>query len=145
MSAKIGERIEAVRIAMARRRSGGAEPLARAAGRALREFGQGDPAWQLLFLEFWLRCARREDLSARLAERRREMRGRIADLVEAQAEASGTAVGRSDAMDLATIVLALSNGFGIEGLVDPKAASPKLLGEVLSRVVAGSLPAGLSS
>ena len=45
---------------------------------------------------------------------------------------------RADAMDLATATLALSNGLGIEGIIDPKAAPPRLLGELLSRIVAGA-------
>jgi AcrR family transcriptional regulator len=64
VSARIDERLEAVRAATERRGTkplaggGGPESAARAAGRALREVGEADPEWQLLFLEFWLRCAR---------------------------------------------------------------------------------------
>ena len=92
----------------------------------------------LLFLEFWLRCARNEELRSKLAARRREMRGRIADLIEAKAEAAGATIARAEAMDLATTALALSNGFGIEGIIDAKAAPPRLMGEVLSRIVSGA-------
>lgn len=144
VSAHIDERIEAVRkvtekqAAKPTKGALGPESAARAAGRVLREVGEGDPEWQLLFLEFWLRCARNDELRGRLAERRREMRGRIADLIESKARAAGTVIGRSEAMDLATTTLALSNGFGIEGIIDPEAASPRLLGEVLSRIVAAA-------
>jgi len=141
VATRIDQRLEAVGAATARRPSkapGGAESAARAAGRVLREAGEADPEWQLLFLEFWLRCARNEELRARLAERRRAMRGKIADLVEAKAEAAGAKVSRSEAMDLATTALALSNGLGIEGIIDPKSAPPRLLGEILSRIVAGA-------
>jgi AcrR family transcriptional regulator len=145
VAARIDERLEAVRAATERQvagpmagEGGAAGSVARAAGRALREIGEADPEWQLLFLEFWLRCARSEELRTKLAERRRVMRGRIADLVEAEAKAAGARIGRAEAMDLATTALALSNGFGIEGIIDAKAVPPSLLGEVLSRVVAGS-------
>lgn len=142
VAARIDERIEAVRASSekmtAKSGDGGAGAAARAAGRVLREVGEADPEWQLLFLEFWLRCARNDELRAKLAERRREMRGRIADLIEAKAETAGARVLRSEAMDLATTALALSNGFGIEGIIDAKAAPPRLMGEVLSRVVAGA-------
>jgi len=93
-------------------------------------------------LEFWIRCARNAELRAKLAQRRLAMRGRIADLVEAQAVAAGAHLSRAGAMDLATTVLALSNGMGIEGIIDPKAAPPRLLGDILSRIVAGSFAAG---
>ncbi len=142
MSSRIDERIEAVDLAMRKRASspgpGGPEAAARAAGKALREVGEADPEWQLLFLEFWLRCSRSEGLRARLAEKRREMRGRIADSIVASAAGAGMRIGRAEALDLATVSLALSNGLGVEGIIDPKAAPPRLLGEVLSRIVSGA-------
>ena len=150
VAARIDERIEAVRAATeapAAAAGGRAKALAaasdpgsaaRAAGRAMREAGEADPEWQLIFLEFWLRCARNGELRGRLAEKRRAMRGKIADLLEAKARGAGTRISRAQAMDLATTALALSNGFGIEGIIDPKAATPRLFGEILSRVVAGA-------
>ncbi len=155
VAARIDERLEAVRASTGKRAAlpsagnGGAgaadarasaagAAAARAAGKALREVGESDPEWQLLFLEFWLRCARNEELRSKLAARRREMRGRIADLIEAKAEAAGATIARAEAMDLATTALALSNGFGIEGIIDAKAAPPRLMGEVLSRIVSGA-------
>jgi len=52
--------------------------------------------------------------------------------------AAGTRLGRSEAMNLATTVLALSNDFGIEGMIDPEASPPRLFGELLSRIIDGS-------
>jgi AcrR family transcriptional regulator len=156
VASRIDERIEAVRLATEKKAASvgkmpkaGAgtgssanavaiEAVARLAGKVLREMGEADPAWQGLFLEFWLRCARNDAMKARLADLRREMRGRIADLIVAEAKAAGARIGRSEAMDIATTALALSNGLGIEGIIDPKAAPPRLLGEILSRVIAGS-------
>jgi len=115
-----------------------AESAARVAGKVLRAAGEADPEWQLLFLEFWLRCARNDALRSNLSELRREMRGRIADLVEAEAKTAGASISRGEAMDLATTSLALSNGLGIEGIIDPEAVSPNLFSEILSRIVAGS-------
>lgn len=111
---------------------------AKAVGRELRAFGEADPEWQLLVLEFWLRCVRNEKLRARFAEKRRAWRAKIADNVEDRAAELGVHMGRAEAMDLATTVLALSNGLGIEGLIDPKAAPPRLFGELMSRIVAES-------
>jgi len=154
VAAKIDERIEEARgaaekrVAKARATKGSAAAAgdaAAAAGRELRAVGAADPEWQLLFLEFWIRCARNEELRAKLAQRRLAMRGRIADLVEAQAATAGARLGRAEAMDLATTVLALSNGLGIEGIIDPRAAPPRLLGDILSRIVAGSFQAAAGS
>lgn len=144
VSSRIDERIDAVRAATERKGAPGkaaGDPgqAARAAGKLLREVGEADPKWQLLFLEFWLRCARSDELRAKLADRRRAMRGRIADLIQVKVEAAGASLGRAEAMDLATTALALSNGFGVEGIIDPKAAPPRLLGETLSHIVAGAL------
>ena len=111
---------------------------AKAVGRELRAFGEADPEWQLLTLEFWLRCVRNEKLRAQFAEKRRAWRAGIADDVESRATEMGVRIGRAEAMDLATTVLALSNGLGLEGLIDPKAAPPRLFGELMSRIVAGS-------
>jgi|GEM_PF-258861 len=109
---------------------------ARFAGEELRRMGAADPAWQRLFIEFWLRCQRSEELRSKFAERRRAMRAAIARTAREEAGAAGFTLGEGEAMDLATTVLALSNGLGIEGLIDPEAVRPELLGEVLSRIVA---------
>jgi AcrR family transcriptional regulator len=144
ISARIDERAVKVRSADARRTSrapAGRVPnavaSARLAGRMLRDLGEADPSWQMLFVEFWLRCMRSEDLRTKLAERRRAMRTRIAESIEAQTAASGRAIARHDALDLATTVLALSNGLGIEGLIDPEAVRRALFGEILAKIVSG--------
>jgi AcrR family transcriptional regulator len=144
IAARIDERAEAVRAASAGRAVGAGpddpETAARLAGRELREMGEADPGWQMLFIEFWLRCARSEGLRARLAEKRRAMRTKIAELVEAQASSSGLSIGRGESLDLATTVLALSNGLGIEGLIDPEAVRPALFGEILAKIVGPDRP-----
>jgi AcrR family transcriptional regulator len=144
VAARIDERVEAVQSAVAARRAGGpggssaadTSALAFLAGKELRILGAADPDWQMLFIEFWLRCARSEDLRSRLAARRRGMRATIAQLIQAAAESAGAPVPHGKAMDLATTVLALSNGLGIEGLIDPKAVRPALFGKALARLFA---------
>jgi len=138
IATRIDERIEAVQAAAARssaKDSGGPATFARLAGLELREIGAAAPGWQTLFIEFWLRCARNDVLRARLAEKRLLMRDKIAGLAKKWAAESGLALEDSEAMDLATIVLALSNGLGIEGIIDPGAVRPELFGEVLAKIV----------
>jgi AcrR family transcriptional regulator len=142
IAARIDERAEAVRAASVKRAAGkreGAATAARRAGEELRGMGAADPGWQMLFIEFWLRCARSEELRIKFAQRRRAMRARIAALVEEEASAAGIELGRSGAMDLATTLLALSNGLGIEGILDPPAVKPALFGEIMERIVAPTL------
>ena len=151
IAARIDERALAVRAASAERaiaaktaaakeaaaaKGEDAKTAARLAGQELRAMGDADPGWQMLFIEFWLRCTRNEKLRIRFAEKRLGMRTKIAELVEAQAAASGLKLGRDESLDMATIVLALSNGLGIEGLIDPAAVRPGLFGEILADIVA---------
>jgi AcrR family transcriptional regulator len=146
LAAKIDERAEAVSISAERLRSSGgaggarrgAADFARLAGEELRGMGAADPAWQMLFIEFWLRCSRSEELRAKFAQKRRAMRAVIAANAREEAAAAGTELGEAEAMDFATTVLALSNGLGIEGLIDQDAVRPGLLGEILARIVGPS-------
>jgi AcrR family transcriptional regulator len=144
MAARIDERTEAVRQAETRRAAGSRSQgdAARLAGRLLRQLGEADPEWQILFIEFWLRCARNEKLRERLAEKRRAMRAKIAAFIGSQATSSGVEIEHTQAMDLATTVLALSNGLGIEGIIDPKSVKPALFGELLACAVASGSVAG---
>jgi hypothetical protein len=95
----------------------------------------------MLFIEFWLRCARNEELCSRMAEKRRVMRSKIAESFEAEAAAAGGKLGKAEAMDLATAILALSNGLGIEGVIDSDAVRPALFGTLLAKII-GPLPKG---
>jgi len=139
VSARIDERIEALRTVLAKRPGfKGVASAACAAGKELGAIGEANPGWQMLFIEFWLRCARNEELRSRLAEKRRAMRSRIAEGFETEVAASGRRLGKAEAMDLATTMLALSNGLGIEGIIDPKAVRPALFGELLAKIVEAS-------
>lgn len=145
VSSRIDERIDAIRAvgekhAARAGRAGSAvasarAEAARAAGKELRKLGESDPEWQLLFIEFWLRCARNEELRGKLELLRRSMRERIAEFVQITVESSGGRMRRAEAMDIATTALALSNGLGIEGIIDPKAAPPRLFGELMARIL----------
>jgi hypothetical protein len=67
------------------------------------------------------------------------MRHRIALCVQELAAGRGLKVPRAAALDMATTVLALSNGLGIEGLIDPGAVRPALMGELLALISSGYL------
>lgn len=129
MDGRIEERAAA--IASARSAAEGSpRELAEAAGRRFEALVAADPAWQRLFLEFWLHCVRNEALRARFAERRREMRRNLGSVAGEEAGKSGCrlALGPEDA---ATVILALSNGLGIEGLIDPELDLEPLMGRML--------------
>jgi len=109
--------------------------LARTAGRELGGIGRADPGWQQLFIEFWLRCQANDALRTKLAHKRRAMRARIADAFRVQAARFGTDLDPEEALTLATATLALSNGLGLEFLIDPEVATPQLFGELLARLI----------
>jgi AcrR family transcriptional regulator len=96
-------------------------------GDALMQAAIDDDEWQLLFLEFWLRAMRDPDARAQFVEHRRELREAIAKAIEER----GVPL-PMPARDLATLLLALSNGLAIEHLPDPGEVPTRLFGDVLA-------------
>jgi AcrR family transcriptional regulator len=130
MAERIEERASSIASSLSAAGEGSPRELAEAAGRKFEALVAADPAWQELFLEFWLHCVRNEALRARFAERRREMRRSLGALASEEARKSGCslALGPEEA---ATVFLALSNGLGIEGLIDPELDLEPLMGRML--------------
>lgn len=106
------------------------------AGALLIESVHSDADWQRLFIEYWAHAMREPKLRATLAERRRELRSVIARAVERTAEAHCLDFGMSPD-EAAVVILALSNGLAIEGLLDPDAVPADLLGRVMTRLIRG--------
>jgi AcrR family transcriptional regulator len=103
-------------------------------GDALMNAAIDDRDWQLLFLEFWQRAMRDPAARAQFVKHRRELRRSIADAIEKRAREAGYDL-PLPAKDLATIVLALSNGLAIEHMPDPGDVPPRLFGEVLAALL----------
>lgn len=120
-----------------------ADPELRAglAGDRLLRVAESEPGWQIFFVELWLRCVRNPTLRSRFAAKRRLMRAQIARLLEVQSEATGQHL-TLPAEHLATSILALSNGLGMEGLIDREAVPPDLLGKLLGWTLKGMLAEG---
>lgn len=134
MREQIERRIEAVREVTEGDRSA-AEVSARA-GDALAAISERQPDWHLLFIEFWIHAVRNPAIQRELAQRRQPMRTLIAGFIEEQAERFDAALPLPSA-DLATIVLALSNGLVIEHLADPDEVGADLFGPALELVLGG--------
>jgi AcrR family transcriptional regulator len=130
MADRIGERAESVASALSAAGEGSPRQLAGIAGKRFEALVAADPAWQRLFLEFWLHCVRNEELRARFAERRREMRRNLGAVASEESRKSGCRLALSPE-DAATVFLALSNGLGIEGLIDPELDLEPLMGRML--------------
>jgi AcrR family transcriptional regulator len=103
-------------------------------GDALMQAAIEDREWQLLFIEFWQRAMRDPAARKQFVVHRREVRAAIADAIERRADEAGYALPMPPG-DLATVVLALSNGLAIEHMPDPEAVPKRLFGEVLERLL----------
>jgi AcrR family transcriptional regulator len=86
--------------------------------------------WQMLFLEFWQQAVRSPEVGRRFAARRREMCSVVAAVIQSQAESLGLTLALPPEQ-LATVILALSNGLAIERYTDEEAVPDHLFGDVL--------------
>lgn len=109
------------------------------AGRVLRDATAGDPEWHLTFIEFWTRAMRNPTLRRDFAAHRRAAREAIADYLDEQAARLGVTL-LLPAPQLATALLALSNGLAIEQLLEPEHADWSLLPKLLEAAAQGARP-----
>ncbi|MGD0084763.1 MAG: TetR/AcrR family transcriptional regulator [Acidimicrobiales bacterium] len=131
MSEQVLVRVESVRTALAARTAYGYEPQnLRDIGGLLTEAFTEQREWRLVFLDFWRRAVRDDDVRTRFIAHRRTMRDAIVDGVR-QILGEDPPLGDFTVDDVVTVVLALSNGLAIEQYIDPNAVSDDLFGRVL--------------
>jgi AcrR family transcriptional regulator len=102
-------------------------------GRLLTDAFPEQREWRLVFLDFWQRAIRDDDVRAQFVAHRRALRTAVTQYVE-QILGRPPVLGRLTADDVVTVVLALSNGLAIEQYADPSAVSDDLLGRVLAQL-----------
>jgi AcrR family transcriptional regulator len=102
-------------------------------GEVLATISVTEREWQLLFLDYWARAVRDPDVRAGFVQHRRRLRSLIASAIDDLFPENEKRALSS--RDLATVTLALSNGYAIEALPDPDDANPKLVGLVLEQLV----------
>lgn len=90
----------------------------------------------LLTHEYWALAARDPALGKRYAERQRALRELIAHGIVAHHEATCVAI-THDPLELATAVLALANGLGMDRIIDADAIPDSLLGDILELIYDG--------
>lgn len=90
----------------------------------------------LLTHEYWSLAARDPELGARYAERQKALRELIARALVAHHEATCVPL-THDPLELATAVLALANGLGMDRIVDPGAIPETLFGDILQLIYDG--------
>lgn len=95
----------------------------------------------LLLIDFWAQAVRDPQAAERFVERHSRLRAVITRLL--QPDAGGREDGPAlSAEQLATILIALANGFAIERLANPGAVSDDLFGLAIGALVRGARPAG---
>ena len=100
-------------------------------GHALTEAALNDRDWQLLFLEYWARAVRDPTIRERFLADRRKLRQHITDVAQRLLDE----VGRSSNMpveQLTIVLLALSNGLAVEGLIDPADVPGDIFASILT-------------
>ena len=127
-------RVEAVRSALV------AEPMPADARGAARHVGRLLAAaitehrdWQLVFLDFWLRAVRDEEVHVQFLAHRRMLHAAISGAVTLAVGERPSATDFSTG-DIVTVVLALSNGLAVEQYIDPEFVSEGLFERVLAQL-----------
>lgn len=87
-------------------------------GDALTEAALNDRDWQLLFFEYWARAVRDPDIKERFVDDRRKLRQNITHVAERLLDQTGR-TSNVPVEQLTVVLLALSNGLAVEGLIDP--------------------------
>jgi AcrR family transcriptional regulator len=133
MTDQILTRVEAVRAVLAANPAGTRHQALQDIGHRLTQAFVEQREWQLVFLDFWQRAVRDDDVRVQFLAHRRVLREAIADRVD-QVFGTEPIPGGFSVDDVVTVVLALSNGLAIEMYVDPGLFSDDLLGRVLEQL-----------
>jgi AcrR family transcriptional regulator len=134
MAEQVLARVESIRSFLATNPAEAHEPRTlRDIGRLLSEAFAEQREWRMVFLDFWRRAVRDDDVRARFISHRRDLRDAIAAVVQ-QIMGEGPPIGDFTLDDAVTVVLALSNGLAIEQYVDPSTVTADLFGRVLAQL-----------
>jgi AcrR family transcriptional regulator len=140
MAEQILVRVESIRTVLGGAMADAAEPRElRDVGDLLTEAFPEQREWRMVFLDFWRRAVRDDDVRARFIAHRRALRDAIAAGVEELLDGVPP-IGDLTVDDVVTVVLALSNGLAIEQYVDPGTVRPDLFGRVLAQLSGRSAP-----
>ena len=137
MDESIGARLDAARAAAKDAGDADKRAAARTVGNAIANEFATDDDWHVLFVEFWMRAVRDPSIREPFAQHRRHFRQMIADLLEEMPSGDEPEL---TADDIATTILALSNGLAIERILDKESGSPALFGILLERLLVPNDP-----
>jgi AcrR family transcriptional regulator len=100
--------------------------------------------WRLLFTEFWLHAARDPELQRKLAERYKVMRGDIARLLEQYFAEQGLLLS-VPAEQIAAMLVALTQGLGMQKIADPPALADDLFLTAFDLILKGLTATGVAA
>jgi AcrR family transcriptional regulator len=118
---------EAARTAPRRR-------LGAAVGEEFAAYVKQQRRWLTLLIEFWAQAARDPKLRPKFAERHGKLRSSIAEVLTERAARLGQSL-TLPADQLATVLIALTNGMAIEQLADPNGVPKDLYAQALDLVL----------
>jgi AcrR family transcriptional regulator len=104
--------------------------LGAAVGREFAAYVRQRRRWLTLLIEFWAQAARDPKLRPKFAERHGKLRSAIADVLAERADGLGLSLALP-AEQLATVLIALTNGMAVEQLADPHGVPKDLYGRAL--------------
>jgi AcrR family transcriptional regulator len=91
--------------------------------------------WLILLIDFWAQAAREPKLRPKFAHRHARLRAAIAEVLGERAARLGISLALP-AEELATVLIALTNGFAVERLADPDDVPEDLYGRALDLLLA---------
>jgi AcrR family transcriptional regulator len=86
--------------------------------------------WLILLIEFWAQAARDPKLGPKFGQRHAKLRAAISEVLTQRAATLGVSLVLAPD-ELATLLIALTNGMAVEQLADPGAAPEDLYGKAL--------------
>lgn len=106
---------------------------ARALGRAMAGFAEQEPGWTPLLMEFWAYALRDPALKLDLTALRRDVLAAAASTIPSIRGAAADGALSDGA--IASLILALSNGLGMEWATDPTAMDAAILPQTIERLL----------
>jgi len=104
--------------------------LGAAVGEEFAAYVRQQRRWLTLLIEFWAQAARDPKLRPKFAERHGKLRSAIAEVLAERAARLGLSL-PLPADQLATVLIALTNGMAVEQLADPHGVPKALYGQAL--------------
>ena len=104
--------------------------LGAAVGEQFAAYVKQQRRWLTLLIEFWAQAAGDPKLGPKFAERHGKLRSAIAEVLAERAARLGLALALP-ADELATVLIALTNGMAVEQLADPHGVPKDLYGQAL--------------